>query len=58
MKSKGLATRLTQYGDVEFSKFMRQTFALSMGYGTEAIDRPVIGIINTASDLNLSLIHI
>ena len=52
MKSKGLATRLTQYGDVEFSKFMRQTFALSMGYGTEAIDRPVIGIINTASDLN------
>ena len=52
MKSKGLSTRLTQYGDVEFSKFMRQAFALSMGYGTEAIDRPIVGIINTASDLN------
>jgi dihydroxy-acid dehydratase len=52
MKSRGLETRLTQYGDAEFSKFMRRAFASSMGYGAEAVDRPIVGIVNTASDLN------
>ena len=52
MKPKGLATRLTEYGDEAFSLFMRRAFASSMGYGPEAFDKPIVGIVNTYSDLN------
>jgi dihydroxy-acid dehydratase len=52
MKKQGLANRLTEYGDREFSLYMRRSFAKSMGYSDEALDKPIIGIINTYSDLN------
>ena len=49
---KGLANRLTQYGDRDFSIYMRRSFASSMGYSREALQKPVIGIINTYSEFN------
>jgi dihydroxy-acid dehydratase len=52
MKTRGLASRLTQYGDREFSLFLRRSFAKSMGYSGEALDKPIVGIVNTYSELN------
>ena len=51
-KPHGLATRLTQYGDQEFALFLRRSYAQSMGLSDEALGKPVIGIINTYSELN------
>jgi len=43
---------LAQYGDPEFAVFLRKAFIKAMGYTDEALDRPIIGIVNTASDYN------
>jgi len=51
-KQQGLASRLTQYGDRDFSIYLRRSFAKSMGYSDDALDKPIVGIINTFSDLN------
>jgi dihydroxy-acid dehydratase len=51
-KSKGYANRLTEYGDRDFSLYIRRTFASSMGFMNETLDKPIIGIVNTYSDLN------
>jgi dihydroxy-acid dehydratase len=51
-KSKGYANRLTEYGDREFSLYIRRTFASSMGFSNETLDKPIIGIVNTFSELN------
>ncbi len=45
---KGLAT----YGDAGFSLFLRRAFIKAMGYGDDALDRPIIGITDTYSDFN------
>ena len=50
--ARGLRRGLTQYGDAGFAWFLRKSFALSMGYSEEALDRPVVGIANTASGFN------
>ncbi len=52
MADRGLARGLTEYGDREFSLFMRRSFARSMGLSRGALEKPVVGIVNTASDLN------
>ena len=44
--------RLTRYGDDEFALFLRKSFIKGLGYGEAALDKPLIGIINTASDFN------
>ena len=49
---KGLAKGLTEYGDPEFSLFLRRSFAKSMGFSAEDYDKPVIGILNTFSEFN------
>ena len=49
---RGLRRGLTHYGDKEFSFFLRKSFAKSMGYTEEDLDRPVIGIANTSSGFN------
>ena len=49
---KGLRRGLTHYGDRGFSLFLRKSFAKSMGYTERDLDRPVIGIANTASGFN------
>jgi dihydroxy-acid dehydratase len=48
----GLATRLTEYGDREFAVYLRRSFAKSMGFSDEALDKPIVGILNTFSELN------
>jgi dihydroxy-acid dehydratase len=48
----GLAGGLTSYGDPDFALYLRRSFARSMGYSREMLERPVVGIIDTASDFN------
>ncbi len=43
---------LAQYGDNEFSLFMRKAFIKAMGYTDDALERPIIGITNTFSGYN------
>lgn len=51
-KTVGLANQLTEYSDKEFSLYLRRSFARSMGYSDEALAKPIIGIVNTYSELN------
>jgi len=47
----GLKSRLANYGDAEFSFYLRKAFAKSMGYLDRDLEKPIIGITNTHSDL-------
>jgi dihydroxy-acid dehydratase len=49
---RGLASRLTRYGDAEFALFLREAFLKASGYTGDALARPVVGIASTASDFN------
>jgi len=40
----GLARGLTNYGDADFSLYLRRSFAKSSGYSRAMLARPVIGI--------------
>jgi dihydroxy-acid dehydratase len=48
----GLRKSLTSYGDNGFSLFLRKAFIKGAGYTDSALDRPVIGIVNTGSAYN------
>ena len=48
----GLARGLTNYGDPDFALYLRRSFARSMGYSTDLLARPVIGIADTFSGFN------
>ena len=48
----GLARGLTNYGDPDFSLYLRRSFATSMGYSREMLARPVVGIAQSASGFN------
>ena len=48
----GLARGLTNYGDADFSLYLRRSFAKSMGYSAEMLSRPVVGIAQSASGFN------
>lgn len=48
----GLSKGLTNYGDQGFSLFLRKAFIKGAGYTDSALDRPVIGIVNTGSSYN------
>ena len=48
----GLRRGLTHYDDPDFAFYLRRSFARSMGYSTTLLERPVIGIANTASGFN------
>jgi len=48
----GLARGLTNYGDADFSIYLRRSFAKSMGYSHEMLSRPVVGIAHSASGFN------
>src|SRR5271166_3680168 len=50
--STGLRKGLTSYGDAGFSLFLRKAFIKAMGFGDDALDRPIIGITDTYSDFN------
>jgi dihydroxy-acid dehydratase len=49
---KGLAKGLTNYGDPAFSLYLRRSFAKSMGYSSEMLSRPVVGIADSKSGFN------
>src|SRR5262249_47793067 len=49
---KGLRSRLARYGDEEFALFLRRGFLKGAGFTDEALDRPIIGVLSTASDFN------
>jgi dihydroxy-acid dehydratase len=49
---RGFAGGLTNYGDMGFSLYLRRSFASSMGYGAEMLDRPIVGIAHSASGFN------
>jgi dihydroxy-acid dehydratase len=48
----GLRQGLTSYSDAHFSLFLRKVFIKALGYGEDALSRPIIGIINTYSSFN------
>jgi dihydroxy-acid dehydratase len=48
----GLRRGLTHYGDPDFALYLRRSFTRSMGYGEAMLERPVVGICNTASGFN------
>jgi dihydroxy-acid dehydratase len=52
MPDHGLTSRLTEYGDRAFAAYLRRSFARSMGLSDEALAKPVVGIVNTFSELN------
>ena len=51
-KTSGMYKNLTNYGDSEFSIFLRKAFIKGMGYSEEMLNKPIIGITNTYSDYN------
>ncbi len=50
--NRGYARNLTEYGDKEFSLFLRRSFAKSLGLTSATTNRPIIGIAQTWSELN------
>jgi len=48
----GFDRGLTNYGDRDFSRFLRRSFARSMGLSTDLLNKPVIGIASTPSGFN------
>ncbi|MDA0662228.1 MAG: dihydroxy-acid dehydratase [Proteobacteria bacterium] len=49
---KGMRKGLTSYGDAGFSLFLRKAFIKAMGYSDDALNRPIVGVINTFSGYN------
>ncbi|MDT0269083.1 IlvD/Edd family dehydratase [Streptomyces sp. DSM 44915] len=49
---QGMRGGLVNYGDEEFALFLRTAFIKGAGYTDDALDRPVIGIVNTGSGFN------
>jgi dihydroxy-acid dehydratase len=50
--ARGLARGLTNYGDADFSVYLRNSFAASMGYSREVLKKPIVGIANSFSGFN------
>src|ERR1700724_2461144 len=48
----GLEHGLTNYGDRDFSLYLRRSFVQSMGYSRAMLSKPVIGIAYTPSGFN------
>ena len=52
VSEQGISKGLANYGDRGFSLFLRKAFIKGAGYTDSALERPVIGITNTASAYN------
>jgi dihydroxy-acid dehydratase len=50
--AQGLDRGLTNYGDRDFARYLRRSFARSMGYTKTTLGKPVIGIADTSSGFN------
>jgi len=51
-RASGLARGLTNYGDAGFSLYLRRSFAKSMGYSSDVLERPIVGIADSRSGFN------
>src|ERR1700736_198113 len=51
-RTVGFANGLTNYGDRDFSLYLRRSFVQSMGYSRAMLSKPVIGIAYTPSGFN------
>jgi dihydroxy-acid dehydratase len=51
-KPKGFENGLTNYGDRDFARYLRRSFAKSMGYTGAALDKPIVGICTSESGFN------
>lgn len=51
-ETKGFARGLTNYGDAGFAVYLRRSFAKSMGFSSEMLARPIVGIAYTPSGFN------
>ena len=49
---RGLDRGLTNYGDRDFARYLRRSFARSMGISTSLLDKPIVGIAMTPSGFN------
>lgn len=43
----GLRAGLTNYGDPDFALFLRKAFIKGAGYSDDALDRRIVGILDT-----------
>src|SRR5262245_32907507 len=50
--ASGFRKGLTSYGDAGFSLFLRNAFIKGAGYTDDALNRPIVGIVNTGSGYN------
>lgn len=51
-KTCGLENGLTNYGDRDFARYLRRSFAKSMGYTGTSLDKPIVGICTSESGFN------
>lgn len=51
-KPIGFDRGLTNYGDRDFARYLRRSFARSMGLSGESLDKPIVGIAATPSGFN------
>jgi dihydroxy-acid dehydratase len=51
-KPRGIRRNLTNYGDPDFAAYLRRSFASSMGYSKDMLERPIVGIATSASGFN------
>jgi dihydroxy-acid dehydratase len=51
-EGSGLDRGLAHYGDNAFSSFLRKAFIKGAGFSDDALNRPVIGVVNTGSGFN------
>ena len=49
---RGLDLGLSQYGDQDFARYLRRSYARSMGYTDKSLDKPIVGICVTDSGFN------
>ncbi len=49
---QGITGGLTNYGDPRFAAYLRRSFASSMGYSKNMLQKPIVGITWTASGFN------
>ena len=52
IRPHGLRRNLTNYGDRDFAIYLRRSFARSMGYSVEMLERPIVGIAQSGSGFN------
>src|SRR3974377_1327246 len=52
MGDHGIDNGLTNYGDKDFARFLRRSFARSMGLSRQMLAKPIVGIAMTPSGFN------